>query len=82
MLHLIKADNGVFPSEEELLRELDRQEDEVRRKGFDPYVQGHRLVRGTQSDYRDDLVGFLKEKVRVCRREGHYPFAEIICPLF
>lgn len=64
VLHLIKHGDHMLPQKEDLLRELDEQEEEVSRRGFDPYVLGHRLVQGTQSDYQDDLVEFLKKKVR------------------
>ncbi|KAF9455118.1 FAD/NAD(P)-binding domain-containing protein [Macrolepiota fuliginosa MF-IS2] len=65
VLHLMKHGDDVLPQKDDLLRELDEQEEEVRQKGLDPYVLGHRLVSGTQSDYQDDLVEFLKEKVRL-----------------
>ncbi|KAJ3553277.1 hypothetical protein NP233_g12682 [Leucocoprinus birnbaumii] len=61
-LQVIKHGDGVLPGKTELLEELDEQEEGVRRGGFDPYVRGHRLIRGTEMDYQDDLVEFLKKK--------------------
>ncbi|TFK41252.1 hypothetical protein BDQ12DRAFT_626589 [Crucibulum laeve] len=52
----------IFPSREELLKELAAYEQHVRQEGFDPYVIGHRQLNGTSSDYQDDLVDFLKRK--------------------
>lgn len=54
----------ILGTHEELLQELAEQEDELRRKGLDPYVTGHRMVStNASSNYQDDLIEYLKEKV-------------------
>ncbi|KAG5653578.1 hypothetical protein H0H81_012085 [Sphagnurus paluster] len=55
--------NGtLLPPRDELLRELARREEGLRRAGYDPYRQGHMLPVNTSSDYQDELVAFLKER--------------------
>lgn len=62
------ADPTILPPRKELLRELSDREEEIRRQGLDPYEIGHAMLPNTQevsSDYQDELVEFLKQKVRV-----------------
>lgn len=60
---------SIFPSRDELLRELAAYDEHLRSLGLDPYANGHRMLLGTgPSDYQDELVDFLKEKVRFMRR--------------
>lgn len=66
----------ILPPREELLEELAQREDNTRRTGLDPYVIGHAMLpdRASSSDYQDELVDFLKQKVRGAM------IASISCP--
>ncbi|KAF8971415.1 hypothetical protein BDZ97DRAFT_1786402 [Flammula alnicola] len=57
---------SILPSRAALLRELAAYEENIRAEGFDPYINGHKMLDGTSSDYQDELVDFLKEKVLQC----------------
>ncbi|KAF9234989.1 hypothetical protein BU15DRAFT_89735 [Melanogaster broomeanus] len=59
--HII-ANGSLLGSREELLKELDASEDELRSRGYDPYYIGHRLVDGSSFDYQDSLIDYLKER--------------------
>lgn len=54
---------SILPSRDSLLEELAIQEDELRKIGTDPYVDGHYFVNGTSMDYQEAIVDFLKHKV-------------------
>ena len=54
---------SILPPRPVLLEELAVAEERVRAAGFHPYVIGHKMLNGTSSDYQDELIDFLKEKV-------------------
>ena len=59
------ANSSILPSREELLQQLLADEDHLRSLGFDPYQTGHKLLpisNGTQWDYQDDLVEYVKRQ--------------------
>ncbi|KAH0836405.1 hypothetical protein J3R83DRAFT_8006 [Lanmaoa asiatica] len=58
----IIANGSLLGSREELLRELDASEDELRSRGYDPYYIGHRMVDGSAFDYQDHLIDRLKDQ--------------------
>ena len=60
--HVI-ANPGILPPRAQLLHELAEYEDTVRARGLDPYINGHKMLNGKSSDYQDELVDFLLEKV-------------------
>ncbi|EJD40489.1 FAD/NAD(P)-binding domain-containing protein [Auricularia subglabra TFB-10046 SS5] len=51
---------SILPSREQMLDACRRREQALRGGGWDPYAVGHRLVDGSQHDYQDRLVAFLK----------------------
>ncbi|KAF8835802.1 FAD/NAD(P)-binding domain-containing protein [Paxillus ammoniavirescens] len=59
--HII-ANGSLLDSREELLKELDASEDDLRMRGYDPYYIGHRMVDGSTFDYQDGLINRLKER--------------------
>ena len=74
------ASPSILAPRQDLLEELSKQEEELRKIGRDPYIFGHSMLpdRATASDYQDDLVEFLKRQVRllvsVSVRLGFVPF--------
>ena len=64
----------ILPSRDDLLEELAEREDNTRRTGLDPYVIGHAMLpdRASSSDYQDELVDFLKHKVRSVTRNIYF----------
>ncbi|KAF4605132.1 hypothetical protein EYR40_003915 [Pleurotus pulmonarius] len=52
----------LLPSREDMLLELAKYEDDLRRRGFDPYNVGHRQLNGSSNDYMDSLIDHLKQK--------------------
>lgn len=60
--HVI-SNPSLLPPRSVLLKELASYEENVRANGLDPYVNGHRMLNGTSSDYQDELVELLKQKV-------------------
>ncbi|KAF9568479.1 FAD/NAD(P)-binding domain-containing protein [Agrocybe pediades] len=53
---------SILPQRHVLLQELALQEERVRAAGLHPYLNGHKMLNGTSSDYQDELIEFLKEK--------------------
>lgn len=71
---------SIFPSRDELLQELAAYDEHLRSLGLDPYTNGHRMLLGTgPSDYQDELVDFLKEKVRFMRQNMDLLFISLGC---
>ncbi|KDR84895.1 hypothetical protein GALMADRAFT_51787 [Galerina marginata CBS 339.88] len=58
--HVI-SEPSILPSRAVLLGELASYEETVRAAGLDPYINGHRMLNGTSSDYQDELLDFLKQ---------------------
>jgi hypothetical protein len=68
----IIRDPSLLPSRQQMLHELELQEQESRRHGVDPYAKGHRMLdRKQSSDYQDELLDYLKVKVRVTGLRVH-----------
>lgn len=53
-------DASILPPRSELLAQAREREGRLRAGGWDPYVVGHRLVDGSQYDYQDALIAFLR----------------------
>jgi hypothetical protein len=59
-------DPSLQPSRQQMLSELELQEQDLKRRGVDPYVTGHWMFSEKEcSDYQDDLLEYLKAKVHV-----------------
>lgn len=57
------VNSTLLPSRTQLLEELAEHEDKLRGDGYDPYSVGHILPAGTASDYQDELISYLQNKV-------------------
>ncbi|KAG6331865.1 hypothetical protein ID866_7221 [Astraeus odoratus] len=78
--------NGsLLAPRKELLRQLAAHEEDLMRRGYDPYYIGHRMADNSGFDYQDDLINTLRVKgalpesddnfVEAWRREaGEYEF--------
>ncbi|KAG9311854.1 hypothetical protein JVU11DRAFT_8106 [Chiua virens] len=53
---------SLLPSREEMLKELDGSEEDLRSRGYDPYYVGHRMVDNSSFDYQDHLIAQLKKQ--------------------
>ncbi|KIK20787.1 hypothetical protein PISMIDRAFT_573259 [Pisolithus microcarpus 441] len=58
----IIANGSLLAPRTELLRELADDEEDLRRRGYDPYYIGHRMVDNSAFDYQDDLIETLRSK--------------------
>ncbi|KIK20788.1 hypothetical protein PISMIDRAFT_681968 [Pisolithus microcarpus 441] len=56
----IIANGSLLAPRAELLRELADSEEDLRRRGYDPYHVGHRMVDNSTFDYQDDLIRTLR----------------------
>ncbi|PSR74330.1 hypothetical protein PHLCEN_2v9947 [Hermanssonia centrifuga] len=57
------ADPTILPSRDGMFTALLRREDNMRQRGYDPYVYGHKMVGGDTEaqDYQNALVRYLKQ---------------------
>ncbi|KAI5984271.1 hypothetical protein EDD15DRAFT_2375305 [Pisolithus albus] len=58
----IIANGSLLEPRAELLRELADDEEGLRKRGYDPYYIGHRMVDDSAFDYQDDLIDTLRSK--------------------
>ncbi|KAI6042042.1 hypothetical protein EDC04DRAFT_2663411 [Pisolithus marmoratus] len=76
----IIANSSLLVSRAELLSQLADSEEDLRRRGYDPYYIGHKMVNASTYDYQDSLIEALRSKgglpqqntsfVEPWRREG------------
>ncbi|KAI6010734.1 hypothetical protein F5J12DRAFT_564311 [Pisolithus orientalis] len=58
----IIANGSLLAPRAELLRELADNEEDLRRRGYDPYYIGHTMLNGSTFDYQDNLIDTLRSK--------------------
>ncbi|EJD41710.1 FAD/NAD(P)-binding domain-containing protein [Auricularia subglabra TFB-10046 SS5] len=63
---------SILPPRAELLAQSRAREGRLRDGGWDPYVVGHRLVDGSQYDYQDALIAFLRRTGALPKSDAEY----------
>ncbi|KAI6010740.1 hypothetical protein F5J12DRAFT_821430 [Pisolithus orientalis] len=58
----IIANGSLLALRVELLRELADSEEDLRRRGYDPYYVGHKMVNNSTFDYQEGLIKTLRSK--------------------
>ncbi|KAI6126071.1 hypothetical protein EDD16DRAFT_1555016 [Pisolithus croceorrhizus] len=68
----IIANSSLLPPRAELLRELADSEEDLRRRGYDPYYVGHKMVDYSTFDYQDDLIKTLRLREGSSEQNTHF----------
>ncbi|KAI6167412.1 hypothetical protein EDD17DRAFT_1540710 [Pisolithus thermaeus] len=68
----IIANSSLLPPRAELLRELADSEEDLRRRGYDPYYVGHKMVDNSTFDYQDDLIKTLRLREGSSEQNTHF----------
>ena len=75
----IIRDPSLQPSRQQMLSELELQEQDLKRRGIDPYVTGHWVFSEKEcSDYQDDLLDYLKAKVNAIDLSFQMHFSQFV----